>query len=144
MDEGVRATEELSKLMKNWPALRHDVTLHKIEERTEELWSYYRQMPPIDFVKAFYEAFDEALEEARSTSLLSCGKGCHACCRQNVTIWEGEAAVIADYCKEHGIDIPRSYLEEQMKHEWRDVGRSEAGWCVFLKDGLCSIYSVRP
>lgn len=104
----------------------------------------YNEGGPIEFIKAFYEVFDETLAEATRSTLLSCGKGCHACCRQNVTIWEDEAAVIADYCKEHGIDIPRAYLEEHLKYGWKEVARTEVGWCVFLKDGLCSIYPVRP
>lgn len=140
----VRTTEELSKVIKDYPAVKHDAILHMIEERTAELRRYYKEGGSIDFVKAFYETFDETQAEASRTTLLSCGKGCHACCRQNVTIWQDEAAVIAEYCNAHGIDIPKEYLEEQLKYGWKEVARTEVGWCTFLKGGVCSIYPVRP
>jgi Fe-S-cluster containining protein len=143
-DKGIRTTEELGKLIKEWSPVKHDVILNMIGERTEQFRSAYREGGLIEFVKTFYDLFDETLAEATRTDLLSCGKGCHVCCRQNVTVWEGEAAVIAEYCKEHGINIPKGYLEEQLKYGWKEVASSEVAWCTFLKDGLCSIYPVRP
>ena len=93
-------------------------------------------------MKAFYEAFDEL--QAEKVEGVSCRKGCHFCCRINVTISQDEAAVIAQYCKVHNISISKEYLEEQLRYGWKEIASTPAGWCAFLKNGQCSIYSARP
>lgn len=141
---GIMASEDLGRVISKWSPEEHDAILRMVEGRTEEFRAAYKMGSPIEFVKAFYEAFDEGLAESTKSQLLSCAKGCHFCCGQNVNIWTDEAAVIADYCKEHDIPIPKKYLQEQLKHEWRSVAKTEVRWCTFLKDGECSIYPVRP
>ena len=141
-DKGITATEGLSQVIGKWPPREHDYVLRMVEQRTKELRQYYRKGTPVEFVLAFYEVFDAALAEVKQG--VSCKRGCYFCCRQNVNIYEDEAATIAAYCEEHGIVIPKEYLEQQLKYEWREIAKMEIGWCTFLKNGECSIYPVRP
>ncbi len=141
-EKRITTTEALSNVIENWPPLQHDAALRMVEDRTAELRRYYKYGGSADFVKAFYEAFDEAL--AQKIEGVSCKKGCHFCCRQNVSIYKDEAAVIAEYCQDNDISIPKARLEEQLKYGWKEVAKAEAGWCIFLKGGACSIYPVRP
>jgi len=139
---GVRTTEELGKVISDLSAVQHDAVLDMVAQQTNKFREALKTGSLEEFVKAFYEMFDEVL--ADKVTGVSCKKGCYLCCRQNVTIWDAEASVIVAYCKEHDIKIPRAYLEEQLKHGWREVAKTDIGWCTFLKDGVCSIYPVRP
>lgn len=140
--EGITTTQELGSVIENWPAKAHDQVLLMIEGRATQFRSFSKQGSETDFVKAFYEVFDETLADQKT--LTSCRKGCFFCCRQNVAIYKAEASLIAEYCQEHDISIPRDYLLQQLKHGWKEIAKAEVGWCVFLKEGECSIYPVRP
>lgn len=144
--EKIGATQELTAIIKNAPAEVHNEIVFMIQARVAYFEWMYAHGTPSEFLKAFYESFDETMAEtlARDKGGVSCKKGCHFCCRQSVTIFKIEAEVIAEYCKEHDISIPKNYLEEQLKHGWREVAVTEVGWCTFLKEGKCSIYPVRP
>ena len=141
-EKGITATAGLSQVIEKWSPQDHDAVLHMVESRTNELREYYKMGSPVEFVKAFHEVYDEALAAVKTG--ISCKQGCHFCCRQNVNIFEDEAATIAEFCQEEEIPIPQEYLKEQLKHEWREIAKMEVGWCVFLKEGKCSIYPVRP
>jgi len=75
---------------------------------------------------------------------ISCKKGCSHCCHLNVQLSEDEALLIAEYCKESHIPIDRSYLLMQLSVSKEEIWKYPFSACVFLKDGLCSIYEVRP
>ena len=145
-DKGVIATDALRQAIAGMSPEQHDQVLRMVEARTAYLGHMYSLGEPKEFVKAFYEAFDECLAEVkeRDKNPISCRKGCYFCCGQSVTIWAAEAELIAEWCKEHGIDIAKAYLREQLKYDWKELALQEARWCVFLKAGECSIYPVRP
>lgn len=127
------------------PDEQHDALLDILKVRTAYFRSLYAQGTPQEFVLGFYEMFDEILADHKvKAGPISCKRGCFNCCRQNVDVSPGEVLVIVDFCKQHGIDIPKGYLQEQLKYGALQVARSSVGWCTFLKDGECSIYEVRP
>lgn len=141
--EGVTTTEALGQVIAEFTADQHDMALAMVAERTAYFRHCIEQVGPVEFVKAFYEAFDETIQPFAKSGT-SCKRGCHFCCRQNVTISEAEALVIVEYCQEHGIDMPREYFLEQLKYGWKEVASTIVGWCAFLKNGECSIYPARP
>ena len=59
-----------------------------------------------------------------------CGKGCDLCCHQPIPVTPPEVAGIALFLKRHGYP------------ERRSLPPPEA--CVFLEQGACSIYPLRP
>ena len=97
---------------------------------------------------------------------LACEKGCAACCTQSVTMTSLEGEVLLDFLKVQGLDnrLPgllaqrtpgnkgaaittNQYANACLEH--RHVSEDGlGGWnfapCVFLNEGACSIYEVRP
>ena len=81
-----------------------------------------------------------------------CGAGCHWCCLQIVEATPVEALAIADYLKE--TQTTDEY--QQIRRAVRSVAKSrkkltDLQWlslinspCVFLSDGLCTVYEARP
>lgn len=134
--------EALVEMIKGWPKEQFEEFQRLALARREEFRAVLKEIGVSEFVREFYEVFDDAV--IQENALVSCSKGCHFCCRQNVHTFRAEAQVIAEYCKEKGIDIPKNYLKEQLKYGWRELAKTEVGWCVFLKNGECSIYPVRP
>lgn len=67
---------------------------------------------------------------------VACGKGCSSCCKMNVKISQIEANIIAERTGMQSKQLPssRSYKSDQF------MGVP----CVFLKEGSCSIYEIRP
>lgn len=103
-----------------------------------------RAINRFDTTKEVYKAierfFDSAPDENKKG--IQCKSGCTFCCHIELDVSGDEAALIIDYCRENNIEIDREYLIKQAA-----AGRktfSELSGCVFLKDGLCAIYPVRP
>lgn len=67
---------------------------------------------------------------------VACDKGCSSCCKMNVKISQIEANLIAEKTGMQSKQLPssRSYKPD----EFMGVP------CVFLKEGSCSIYEIRP
>lgn len=133
---------QLLELIQQWPEEEIEKFRQMVRYRAEEFKAVLEANGIRNFVQEFYEVFDEAVTQEKT--LVSCSKGCHFCCRQNVHVYNAEAAVIAEYCRERGIEISKSYLKEQIRYSWKELAKTEVGWCVFLKNGECSIYPVRP
>ena len=96
----------------------------------------------------------------------ACKKGCSACCTQSVTMTTLEGREIVSYLKKRGasnvceliskaageIDIPKMTtnrfaslcIEEDESHDLEEEGSWNFSTCMFLRDGSCSIYEVRP
>ncbi len=133
---------QLVQMIQSWPKEEFAKFQQMVAARFEEFKEVAKANGIGNFVKEFYGVFDDAVVQEKT--LVSCSKGCHFCCRQNVHVYKAEAAVIAEYCREHEITIPKAYIEQQLKYGWRELAKTEVGWCVFLKNGECSIYPVRP
>lgn len=70
----------------------------------------------------------------------ACRQGCNWCCHQAVTITSLEAAEIAKHTGIPAVSLKTDFSQtrEGMVEKYRKVA------CPFLKDGICSIYEVRP
>lgn len=90
---------------------------------------------------------DEVIEEVAGESdiKISCSKGCYWCCEQMVAITGHEAQLIVEWCASNDLVIDKAKLIRQSKltdaSTWT---KSVDKQCIFLKDGICSIYQVRP
>lgn len=144
-DQGIFATKNFNAVVQNLSKQDAEELLRLLAVRTAMFKSLCAQEGAKDFVLGFYELIDEVLAEIKKKDTrFSCKRGCHACCRINVDISEAEAIVIADYCQEHDIQIPKGYLQKQLEYDEMAVSRSSVASCIFLKEGECSIYAVRP
>ena len=100
--------------------------------------------------------------EATANLALACGAGCATCCTRSVTLTTGEGWLIRDFLRQAGRTLPEMpadllplrpaltanglagcYLAGREPAETPDLP-----WlfepCFFLRDGLCTIYEVRP
>lgn len=96
-----------------------------------------------------YQEFDEVIEDGKNEFLqngvkLSCRKKCSYCCYQAVDLFDMEFELYADMYKSGKILINIEQLKKSENHHTVDDFIKEPLACVFLKDGLCSIYDVRP
>lgn len=114
-----------------------------------------------------YLAFSEFDKIMHKNKLIGrCPSGCHKCCNDYFTVDEFEFLLILDYLMENDKDSIYDFLidseiyKNQLKKFYPNVFEnlnkkmSEAitineGWsmnisCIFLKEGKCSIYKVRP
>ena len=84
-------------------------------------------------MERFYDRVDAATQKtvdalAHDGFKLHCQKGCCACCRDDLTVTQGEAALIRNKCGDVLNEIPH-----------------KKGACAFLDEsGACRIYAVRP
>lgn len=104
----------------------------------------------------------EVFSEASAGIAFACGPGCATCCTRSVTLTTAEGQLIVDFLHEVGACLPelprdpvplRPALTSNGLAALCLAGKempeeSESPWlfepCFFLKDGLCSIYPVRP
>jgi Fe-S-cluster containining protein len=95
-----------------------------------------------------HKSIDTILEEALADTAhpISCFNCKEAyCCHSSVEICEAEAKLIAQYCIENKIKIPKKYLQQQLNHNRHKIAYTDCSACVFLnKEKRCSIYYVRP
>lgn len=151
MDAAIKVTNELGMfLMQNPNYMRKPELINGIldevtasKERYDKLFKQNR----LDAFRQVVRDMDELIEEIPTDRQysVSCKKGCNFCCHFNVDIYFEEAMLIKEYCDQHGIVIDKDYLKEQLTYEKEEIGFSPThAACVFLKEGMCSIYEARP
>lgn len=89
-------------------------------------------------------------KEKRPVSCRTCTQESPGCCYQKTMVYAQEGLVIGRYLRQHGLDTPALRAELRAAGEEME-GHSRADWfhgarspCVFLKNGKCGIYQVRP
>ena len=92
----------------------------------------------------------------------ACAPGCATCCTRSVNLTTAEGRLILNFLREQGRELPElpndsvplrpprsaNELAALYLAGGEEEGEEEAPWlfepCFFLRDGLCSIYAVRP
>lgn len=119
----------------------------------QELSHDLRTRSPPDALVAAYRRMDAALSEAadKTTTKAACRAGCSFCCYYQVHLSAHEIFAIVDYVTQH-------FSHEQITHVLRTAEATAARIqamsseehrltnvaCIFLSEGHCSIYPVRP
>jgi len=97
---------------------------------------------------------------------LACQKGCATCCTQSVTMTSLEGEMLLDFLKVQGMvnRLPDQFAQkttgnkgaaittnqfakaclEQQKIDEDPLGSWDFTPCIFLSEGVCTIYEVRP
>jgi len=97
-----------------------------------------------------YADLDRVAKKAISQFKVSCGKGCFACCYQMTALNTLEGLLIADHvCRqENWLETAQKLRDASFAYVKPGLDRAEhfrtRTPCVFLKDGNCSIYEIRP
>ena len=95
------------------------------------------------------KAIESTLSDPLISSLISCKKGCSACCHTQVSITSDEVALLGEkiLSGEVEINIEKLYRQAQSKNSAANFFqlKYETRGCVFLNDKQeCSIYEDRP
>ncbi|MEG0429949.1 MAG: YkgJ family cysteine cluster protein [Hydrogenoanaerobacterium sp.] len=115
---------------------------------------------------AEYDNIDEIIKKQQEENNVKffCYKGCSDCCDEYFYISESEYLAIRQYVAAHGVSNHQAAVEQRQKlkdsypNEFDkllspvvqadsfDDNKVPKGFapCIFLKDGACSIYPVRP
>ncbi len=98
--------------------------------------------------KKVQEAVETLLGSNDVSSLISCKKGCSACCHTQVSITDDEAELFAELLMSgHDVDIKKLQKQKEAGNDagkWYQLSYEERG-CIFLdKAHNCSIYDKRP
>lgn len=87
------------------------------------------------------------LSDPLAQSLITCRRGCSACCHTQVSCTIEEASLLAKKVQERGLEIDLTLLERQAKaalETWYELAYEERK-CVFVNSqGECSLYEDRP
>jgi len=92
--------------------------------------------------KSIVSFIDRTINESGSQECSSCKKGCSFCCYLNVDLSEQEGEILLSKVTDEDWKI----LERQSKYKldtWR-VQKYSDQKCIFLKQGVCSVYEDRP
>ena len=101
---------------------------------------------------ATYRYVDSAVAKALEKLTISCKKGCNDCCKLLCTCTFAEALLIADTLLRRSDEEWDAWLpklraaaqEADFPEVDNDTYFKKKVPCVFLKDGACSIYEIRP
>ncbi len=102
------------------------------------------------FAEYVTERMDEQLDDPRKPE---CGPGCPYCCSMQISITPPEALLLGDYVENNYDDGERAALLSRIENNLalthdRSQGEKVRNWhltpCVFLVDGSCSVYPIRP
>jgi len=109
-------------------------------------------------IPAIYQAF---AEESAGVAFV-CRPGCATCCTRSVNLTTAEGRLLVDFLRQMGRslpDLPRDFAVLRPSLTTNGLAASylagqeveaevESPWlfepCFFLREGLCSIYEVRP
>lgn len=144
-------TFELGEYLQQTPERLNDPVLFcQVQKRIGTFYRYFFRLYKNNPVQAFHSIFNEIDQlllqiPTHLKERVSCRKGCNFCCSLEIDAYPEEVAIILKYCKKQNIQVDWQYLAKQAAFSPEDRMVSvEYGPCVFLKDGLCSIYPVRP
>lgn len=139
---------EMKKHMFTTNTFRHYYDQMDMEEQVkvvadlQDLIDQLKEASPLDRGTIIHDYIDELTPtELNPAERSPCRDKCTFCCHFHVDASMDEVDLILDYCKENKITFSMKKLREQTKYglnTWRGDP------CVFLKDGSCSIYPVRP
>lgn len=111
--------------------------------------------------KKIFEIY-AAFSEESAVIDFACHPGCATCCTRNVTLTTAEGELIMDFLRAAGCGLPQLPMDQRplrpplTTNGWAALclsgkeaeAEAEAPWllapCFLLRDGLCTIYPVRP
>lgn len=79
--------------------------------------------------------FDKVIN--KNESVMSCKKGCSACCRVDLSVFEVEGDLIRNWFSSLNKSEQKNLLQM-----WDQASKEH--FCQFLKNDMCTIYEVRP
>lgn len=122
-----------------------------IKEISIMMDDYHKQLKTIfaengwqELMREIYSTIDQLASLALKEQKVSCHKGCSFCCKNDIEVTVQEVRMLLKYAQDNNVIIDREYINYLTTLMTADPDRLKLQPCLFLKDGLCSIYPVRP
>ena len=144
-EKGVWASKALASIVDKNPEIL-DKVIEDVEYLTKGLKSLSGKARLRRYWSMMMGCVEEDLDDFKRgySETISCTKGCNHCCHAKVDISKEEASFYSYLIKKG-----RWYNKEELKFQ-TEANMEEEDYindprpCIFLKDGLCSIYEHRP
>ena len=104
-------------------------------------------------VMAYSHDIVDALESSNQSPAVACGAGCSYCCHSQIHVLPIEALLILSFLSECFTTKQMRLLMDRIDQRLQRTRKKSLGSlfsikdelpCIFLKNGMCSIYQVRP
>lgn len=103
-----------------------------------------------DILKDIYTVLDKVTEHRSKNMGATCKKGCDSCCYLFTSMGIPEGLLIAEHLLQSGEwekilpALKQAAIDSSFEGVTKTSYFKKKLPCVFLKDGLCSIYDIRP
>lgn len=103
----------------------------------------------VEFIRLFVDnEYNKGVKEGKRRGMhVICKKGCSLCCHTGIGSSKLEAKFIMEFVEKYNIQIDYDLLDKQLA-DMDELRYKSLPWeerkCIFLQDGLCAIYPVRP
>ncbi len=137
-----RVPEDKKEMFVEWVRAQYEGLIEQLKPLRNE--------PDVEVrMREYMEALDDWIEKYKHKDTM-CRKGCFGCCMQKVSAAELETEVIAKRIAEGKVSVNMDTLIKQAAVGDYDAGEYQTrlgkqnAVCVFLSNGECSIYDIRP
>lgn len=110
-------------------------------------------LPVLKEVMAYAHDIVDALESSNKSPDVACGPGCSYCCHSQIHVLPIESLLILSFINECFTEKQTLLLMEKIELRLQRTRGKSIGLlfsikdelpCIFLENGMCSIYKVRP
>jgi Fe-S-cluster containining protein len=137
--------------LRHYPNLSAEVAKKFILNYCMIYKEFLRKKKHIKIIPFFIKEIENALKNPNlvndpSRARVTCKKGCNHCCHMGVCITHEEAVLLyRKYPQKIKNNVARLELQSKLKNsnDWFRVPKQDRA-CIFLEEGLCSVYSDRP
>lgn len=110
-------------------------------------------LPVLKDVMAYAHDIVDVLERSNQSPAVACGPGCSYCCHSQIHVLPIEALLILSFINERFTEKQILLLMDRIEQRLQRTRGKSLGIlfsvkdelpCIFLENGMCSIYQVRP
>jgi len=110
-------------------------------------------LPVLQDVMAYSHDIVDALESSNQSPAVACGPGCSYCCHSQIHVLPIEALLILSFLNESFTKKQILLLMDKIEKRLQRTRKKALGSlfsikeelpCIFLENGMCGIYQVRP
>lgn len=114
------------------------VALKALMDQFTDMLTFAKKRAPIVGVIAIHDTIDKAI--TKDVGQVTCARGCNFCCYIEVTTATEEGKMLARHVKR---EMLPALAKQAAANKWNDLPYQDRK-CVFLKNGECSVYDIRP
>ncbi|NWH05183.1 YkgJ family cysteine cluster protein [Desulfobacter latus] len=130
-----------------------DILINQFREKIYNGFINDAIIPVLKDVMAYAHDIVNALERSNQSPAVACGPGCSYCCHSQIDVLPIEALLIVSFIHKNFTQKQIFLLMEKIEQRLELIqGKSDSTLfsikdtlpCIFLENGMCRIYQVRP